>query len=296
MVATILNIQRFSTHDGPGIRTTVFFKGCTNACAWCHNPESLHAAPELQIYPDRCIGCGRCLAACTVGAHENLEGVKVFHRDRCAGCGRCAEECFAQALVMAGKETTADELMAEIAKDEIYYRQSGGGVTFSGGEPVLAGNFLVEVLKHCKEKAIHTTLQTAGNYAWAMIEPMLPYLDLVMCDVKTCDAAKHERFVGTKPDLIQANVLRLAQTGIPLIIRTPVVGGVNDSLEEIEAIARFVQGLGGRQYELLPYHALGNSKRATLGLDEAAAFETPTKEHMQALAEAASAFIPTVAR
>ena len=297
MHATILNIQRFSTHDGPGIRTTVFFKGCTNACVWCHNPESLHATPELQLFPDRCIGCGRCLDVCTVGAHENLDGVKVFHRDRCAGCGRCAEECFAQAIVLAGKQMTVDELMAEIVKDDVYYRQSGGGATFSGGEPVLAGEFLTRALKKCKAKGIHRILQTAGNYPWSKVEPMLPYLDLVMFDFKLWDATKHERYVGTRPEPIRENLTRMAETGIPLIVRTPVVGGVNDASGEIEAIAGFLSGLRNvKRYELLPYHALGNSKRATLGLGEAPAFEVPSKKHMEALAAAANSFLPTVTR
>jgi pyruvate formate lyase activating enzyme len=297
MTATILNIQRFSTHDGPGIRTTVFFKGCTNSCAWCHNPESLRGKPEIQVYPELCIGCGRCLSACSVGAHEDLAGRKVFHRERCTGCGRCAEECFAQALVLAGKETTVDELVAEILKDESYYRQSGGGVTFSGGEPVLAGDFLLETLRRCKSEGTHTTLQTAGNYPWRMLEPLLPLLDLVMFDVKAGSPETHRRYVGTELEGILSNLRELSGVGIPVLVRTPVVGGVNDSTDEIVRIAQLIQGLPNViGYELLPYHPLGNSKRESLGLPDDSPFEVPTPERMRELAAAATVYTPTVAR
>lgn len=295
MKGMILNIQRFSTHDGPGIRTTVFFKGCTNACAWCHNPEAIRPEPEVQVFPDRCIGCGRCLEVCPVDAHERVDGEKVVHRERCTQCGRCANECFAGALVMAGTSMSVDEVMEEILKDVPYYRHSGGGVTFSGGEPVLQKDVLLALLRRCKECDLHTVIQTAGNYAWAHLEALLPYVDLIMYDLKAFDPELHQRYVGNRGDRVRENASRLAASYRPIIVRTPVIGGVNDTEEEISNIACFIKDMDGLlYYELLPYHPLGNSKRPSLGLPEERSFQTPTKERIQELADVARAFINDV--
>jgi pyruvate formate lyase activating enzyme len=294
---TVINIQRFSTHDGPGVRTTVFFKGCTNNCAWCHNPESILSRPELQVYPDRCIGCGRCLVVCPEGAHERLAEGKIFHREQCRACGRCAEECFAGGLVIAGRIMDADSVMAEIVQDEVYYRHSGGGVTFSGGEPVLQKEFLGELLRRCRERGLHTAVETAGSYPWEWLAGLLPDLALVMYDLKLFDPQLHRRYVGNSGELGRANLRRLAAAGRPLIVRTPVIGGVNDTEEEISQIARFIQDVDALvYYELLPYHALGNSKRPGLGLPEEFSFHTPSKERMAELSALARTYLKSEVR
>ena len=291
----VLNLQRFSTHDGPGVRTTVFFKGCSNTCSWCHNPESMRSRPEVQVYPEQCIGCGRCLEVCPQGAHEMIQEEKVYHRERCTACGRCVDECFAGGLVMAGKEMRVGEVMAEILQDETYYRHSGGGVTFSGGEPLMQREFLLSLLRSCKKHGLHTAVQTAGNYPWEWLAELLPHVDLVMYDLKILAPELHEEYVGNDGERTRANLLRVGREGTPLAVRTPVVGGVNDSVEEIAGIARFIEDIDSLlYYELIPYHPLGESKRKSLGLPPETRFYTPDEEKMAALADAARAFVGEV--
>ena len=292
---TILNIQRFSTHDGPGVRTTVFLKCCTNNCAWCHNPESIRLKPEVQTYPERCIGCGRCLEVCPAGAHELVDGHKVYHRERCQHCGQCAEECFAGGLVMAGKTMAPDEVMAQILADAPYYRHSQGGVTFSGGEPLLQRGFLLELLRACQQQGVHTAIETAGNYPWTFLDEVLPCTDLVMYDLKVADPELHRQYIGNDGERVRANLLFLGASGKPLIVRTPVVEGINDTAEEIGGIARFIAAFPGLlYYELLPYHPLGNAKLQSLGLEEEVPFTAPPKTHLHALAEVAREFVGEV--
>jgi len=295
MQGMVINIQRFSTHDGPGVRTTVFLKGCSNTCAWCHDPESMRARPELQVYPDRCIGCGRCLEVCPAGAHELVDGEKVHHRERCQVCGRCAEECFAGGLVIAGRSMRVDEVMAEILQDEPYYRHSGGGVTFSGGEPLLQRDFLQELLRRCRQSGVRTAVETAGNYPWEWLAGLLPGLDLVMYDLKVLDTGLHEQYVGNDGRRIRENLSKLGAEGVPLIVRTPVIGGINDDVEEISGIARFLESIDSLlYYELLAYHPLGESKRRSLGLPREERFHTPDKERLRELAEAARRYVRQV--
>ena len=269
-------------------------------------PKAFALEPELQVYPDRCIGCGSCLEACSVGAHRNVNGEKVYYRDRCIRCGKCADGCYAQSLVMAGEPLTADQIMAEVMKDEVYYGPAGdrpeslsedlwrGGVTLSGGEPALVGEILAPLLRQFKENGVHTTIQTAGSYPWSTIEPILSLVDLFMYDVKVWDSDLHQQFVGIKPDRIRENLQRLCESGAHVIVRTPVVGGVNDLDSEIESIARFVGALPNvLYYELLPYHVLGGSKLASLGLEPGTAFTTPTSARMNQLAALANQHITT---
>ena len=295
MDGIVFNIQRFSTHDGPGIRTTVFLKGCTNHCAWCHNPESIQRAPEVQIFPDRCIMCSRCLEICEVHAHELVDGEKVYHRELCVRCGECIEECFAGSITMAGKSMTDDEVMEEILKDEPYYRNSQGGVTFSGGEPVMQKEFLLALLQRCKAHDIHTLIETAGNYSWDYLEDLLPYIDLIMYDLKIFDPELHRRYIGNRGERVRDNLQKLAETRRPIIVRTPVIGGVNDTEEEISNIARFIKDIEALEYyALLPYHSLGNAKRPSLGLKEEDGFTAPSKERMQELANIAREYVADV--
>lgn len=292
---TVFNIQRFSTSDGPGVRTTVFLKGCSNDCAWCHNPESLRRAPELRVYLHRCIGCGRCVQVCPAGAQHLDEEGRQFDRDRCRACGACADECFAGALELAGRDMTVGSVMAEVVKDEPYYRHSGGGVTFSGGEPVLQADFLLHLLRACREGGLHTAVDTAGNYSWSLLESLLPHTDLVLYDLKVLDPDLHRRYMGHDGARIRDNLRRLGESGHAFAVRTPVVGGVNDSEAEIAGIARLIgQYPALAYYELLPYHALGQAKLESLGLPQRDGFSTPERPRLQALAAAARPFVPDV--
>jgi pyruvate formate lyase activating enzyme len=291
----IFNIQRYSTSDGPGVRTTVFLKGCSNRCQWCHNPESIQRAPQLQLHLDRCIGCGRCVVACELGGQHLDAGVRRYDREVCVGCGRCAAECFSGALELSGREMTVAEVIDEVSKDEPYYRHSGGGVTFSGGEPVLHTDFLRQALIACGEQRLHVAVDTAGHYPWRLLASLLPHLDLVLYDVKLLDPALHRRFIGNDGSQSHANLASLAMTKCPFIVRTPVIGGVNDSEEVIDGIARRIGAFDNLlYYELLPYHALGQDKSASLGLTPDNTFTTPGAARMQALADVARRHVADV--
>jgi pyruvate formate lyase activating enzyme len=259
----ITDIQRFCVHDGPGIRTTVFFKGCNLRCGWCHNPETILPGPQLQVYPDRCIGCGACVAACPRGApsRRNLD------RRLCTACGTCARTCYAEAMKLIGRRVAAQEVFAEVIEDRAFYANSGGGVTLSGGEPLCQREFAIEILQLCKAAGVHTAIETNLAWPWEHVEPVLPHLDLLMADIKSMDAALHADWTGQSNDRTLDNIRRLAGQDLPLIIRTPVIPGVNDSDKEIGAIADFVAGLPNlRYYELLPYHPLGLGKYESLGM------------------------------
>jgi glycyl-radical enzyme activating protein len=268
MKGLVTDIQRFSVHDGPGIRTTVFLKGCDLRCAWCHNPETLRPSPEIRFLPERCIGCGACLAACPNGAQAIEGGRRVYRRDRCAACGRCARTCYAGALACVGRAMDAGEVLAEVLEDAAFYRNSGGGLTLSGGEPLCQPAFALELLRLAKAAGIHTAIETNLAAPWDRVAELLPFLDLVMADLKLMDAARHREWTGASNDRILENARRLAGMGKPLVVRTPVIPGVNDAPEAIGAIAEFVRGLSPNvRYELLPYHPLGVGKYRSLGVE-----------------------------
>jgi len=289
MQGIVSDIQRFSLHDGPGIRSTVFLKGCNLRCAWCHNPETLRGKPELQWFPEKCIGCGACVRVCQVQAHGVEDGQRVFHRARCVACGACARECYAEALVLVGRAMTADEVLAEVGQDVAFYRESGGGVTLSGGEPLCQPAFTREVLERCRQAGIATALETNLAYPWETLAPLLPLLDLVMVDLKLLDPAAHRQWTGADNARTLANVRRLAQTTLPLIVRTPVIPGANDTAEAIDQIAELIAGFPGLlYYELLPYHPLGTGKYHSLSMEYTMnGVERPTVETMAALAAVA---------
>ena len=245
--ATIADIQRCTTEDGPGLRTTVFFKGCPLNCKWCHNPECISPSPQILSYPEKCIGCNKC-----------------------------DEGCYSGAKVVCGNEMTADEIMDEILQDRLYYGTEGG-VTFSGGEPLMQREFLAGLIDDCRKNGIHTAVETS---LCIYDEAILRSLDLVMADLKIWDGAVHLQYTGIQNDKIKENFIRLNGLGIPIIARTPVIPDIEQGIPEISA---FLKGLENvRRYELLPYHPLGEQKRAALGL-KPTDFNIPTKQQMKEL-------------
>ncbi|MCX6132747.1 MAG: glycyl-radical enzyme activating protein [Ignavibacteriales bacterium] len=296
----VFNIQRFSLHDGPGIRTTVFLKGCSMSCFWCHNPEGQHPEPELRYFPDRCIACGQCVIACPNHAHEMHDGAHVFLRDKCDLIGKCVETCYSRALQLEGRVMSVDQVMDEVLADRSFYESSGGGVTLSGGEPALSKDFAAAILEQCKNHQLHTAIETCGEVPWASLEALLPITDLIMMDIKHVDSGKHQSATGQPNDRILSNARQLALSGATIIFRTPVVHSVNDTEEEIKQIASFVRELielrkssgrdanGGIRYELLAFHKLAAEKYPSLGLEyKARDVEPPTKQTMTVLLNAA---------
>ena len=286
----IFNIQRFSIHDGPGVRTTVFFKGCALRCFWCHNPEGIRSRPEVLFTPERCIGDAECVAVCPHSAHEFTDGVHAFHRLCCDACGDCVDSCYANALELSGRQRSVDDVLAEILADRAFYETSGGGVTLSGGDPLVQPAFTAALLQACKAEGIHTALETAAHCRWETLAGLLPLTDLVMMDIKHMDPGRHEAATGVSNERILANARRLAESGVSLIVRIPIVPGVNDTPAEIAAIAGFVRSLDGPALELLPFHRLAENKYRSLGLTYmASALTPPSKEQMEHLTVAAAA-------
>jgi len=263
----VFDVKRFAVHDGPGIRTVVFLKGCPLRCIWCHNPEGESPEPELVCHPQRCIGCGACVQACPHAAHELGEaGEHVYHRDRCVQCGTCVRVCYANALELLGRQVTVDEVMSEVRKDATFYEQSGGGVTLSGGEPLLQHEFARALLKQCRREGFHTALDTCGHASWAALRAVLPHLDLVLYDLKHTDDSLHRLYTGAPTDRILRNLHRLAERKVPVEVRIPILPTINDSPAVAEAFAALLAPLGNiTSVRLLAYHRLAGSKYARLG-------------------------------
>lgn len=257
--ALVFDIQRFSLHDGPGIRTLVFFKGCPLRCKWCQNPEGLFPYPEIAFYGQFCIGCRQCQEVCPEGA-ITFEGEERIIRDRCTRCGACAEVCYAEALRVAGKRYTPQELLEEALKDEPFYRTSGGGVTVSGGEPTMQPDMLQAFLRLCKEHGLHTAIETCGHTTWETLERMLPHLDLVLYDVKAVDGQLHEELTGQDNARILGNLRHLVDHGIETVPRIPLIPTMNATDENLSETAAFLSDLGFTEVHLMPYHRLGESK------------------------------------
>lgn len=271
---TILEIQRMSTEDGPGLRTTVFFKGCSLACSWCHNPESIKLKPEPQWVGSRCIFCGLCLEQCGEKA-LSVQGREILiDRRLCSACGACVRECPSGALELLGKKWQPEELAEELAKDQSFFSHSNGGVTLSGGEAVIQYEFCAELLKNLKSRGISTALDTCGEYPFEYIEPMLPFTDLLLYDIKEIDPKKHKDFTGKDNRRILENLIRIVRAkeinGNPgeLWIRTPIIPGSTDREENIEGISRFIsENLSGHvtRWELCAFNNLGRDKYLRLG-------------------------------
>lgn len=290
MKGLVSDIQRFSVHDGPGIRTTVFLKGCNLHCRWCHNPETISPKAQLQVFADKCIGCGACLKACTQKAHVLADGPKKeFHRELCQACGQCARTCYAQSLVMVGRTMSPQDVTAEVLQDIEFYRNSNGGLTVSGGEPLTQRDFTIEVLRLAKEAGVHTAIESNMVWPWEHVLPVLNLLDLVIMDIKAMDDNVHKEWTGQSNKHPLANVLKLGRQKPRLIVRTPIVPGVNDRPDEIRQIAEHIAGLPALDYyELLPYHPLGTGKYHSLGMHcPTEGIARPTKDKILELAAAA---------
>ena len=282
--ALVTNIQRFSLHDGPGVRTTAFFQGCSLRCAWCHNPETIPLKPVKLYYQSKCIGCRRCVDACPQGALVLSEQGVLQGSAACTGCGRCVSVCPAQATVFSGRKYTPEELEAAVLRDRPFYKSSGGGVTFSGGEPLLQSAFLAEFLPRMKAQDVHTAVDTAANVPWQAFEDVLPYTDLFLVDYKLADDALHERFCGAPRGRISENLRRLIGTGAAIWIRVPVIPGVNDREDFFRDMASELQSMHfDGEIELLPFHRLGAGKYEALGVPYAFSdAEPPSAEKMAA--------------
>lgn len=289
------NIQRFSTEDGPGIRTTVFFKGCPLCCAWCHNPEGLSPRPELMWYDVRCIAARDCLDTCPVGALElTPQGMQV-DRQRCDACGDCVEVCPAAALEVIGQTWTLDALLAQVQKDTVFYETSGGGVTLSGGEPMMQAEFVRELCGRCKEEGLHVALDTCGAVPWSRYEAVLPLVDLVLYDLKIFDGEQHRDATGIHNALILDNARCIAAAGMPMWIRTPVIPDYTDSEKNVAALGEFITAElpTVQRWDLLAYTNLGQPKYRRLDrhyLMEGAPL--PGRAQMEALHHIAVARVP----
>ena len=262
----IFDIQRYSINDGPGIRTTVFFKGCPLTCLWCDNPESQYQFPQLFFFDSLCVRCYRCVPVCPTGATTvDSDGAIQINRELCKACGACVEACLSEARAVSGKLMTVDEVLEVVKKDTLFYRNSGGGVTASGGEATAQPEFLLALFKRCQESGIHTTLDTCGYVRWEVLERILEYTDLVLFDIKHMDPIRHIELTRVDNKLILQNAERIVQRGKPLRMRMPLIPGCNDSGENIRATAEFIHGLGIEEVDVLPYHQLGASKYERLG-------------------------------
>lgn len=270
MTGNIFEIQRFSIHDGPGIRTTVFLKGCPLDCSWCHNPEGISPGPLLSFAPERCIGCGYCFRACPRSARRLFEGAGVLDRKLCAVCGKCTAECWTGALELVGRKAGAAEIMETVLRDRAFYETSGGGLTLSGGEPLFQAEFSAALLRRARAEGLHTCLETCCCAPWTSCEPLLPLTDLFLADLKETDPERHRSFTGADNAPILENIRLLHDSGRPVILRLPIVPGRNDREDHFAAVARLVHRLPRLAgVEIMPYHPLGLGKVKRMGLDPA---------------------------
>ncbi len=264
----IFDIKHFAVHDGPGIRTTIFLKGCSLHCLWCHNPEGIDRGPELMIRSSRCNRCYSCVAVCPTKAISKGKegGPVVVDRSKCDVCGKCAEACTSEALAVAGREATVAEVVAEVEKDRIFYDQSGGGATISGGEPLSQLRFTVRILGELKSRGISTALDTSGYASWDSLASAASLADLVLYDLKLVDAGKHVHYTHVPNALILSNLTKLSAAGRPIAVRIPLAAGVNDSSDDIARAVAFLKPLAAvRRVDLLRYHQGGREKYKNLG-------------------------------
>lgn len=287
---TVFNIQKMSIHDGPGIRTTVFFKGCPLNCLWCSNPESQRVEKEVACFQTRCVKCGYCAEVCPKGLIEKQPPFEITDRSQCDLCGICVKECCTNGKKVVGEDYTIEELLHEVLKDKSFYDSSGGGVTFSGGEPLMQHEFLIEMLKVCKENGVHTAIETTGFGKTEDLLSAAAHLDLVFFDVKHMNDERHQEITGVSNKLILENLAALAAVHDNIIVRIPVIPGINDDDINIAKTAEYITSVGISQLELLPYHNLGEVKYAQIGRTyQLSEVKTPDEKRMADLAGVAKA-------
>jgi pyruvate formate lyase activating enzyme len=269
MTGMVFDIQKFSIHDGPGIRTTVFLKGCPLRCLWCHNPESQESGLEISLIPSKCIGCGYCFKACPLSNHVmEASGERIFHRARCQRCGICAEKCYAGAIELIGREMSVEEVLADVEKDRPFYETSGGGMTLSGGEPLFQFDFTRALLREAKRRELHTCIETCGFAPFELLEQLVPFVDLFLYDCKETDPVRHREYTGVPREVIVENLVRLDRLGAKTVLRCPIVPGLNardDHLAGIAALANRLDNI--REVHIMPYNPLGKSKHERFGKD-----------------------------
>ncbi|MBO4862173.1 MAG: glycyl-radical enzyme activating protein [Firmicutes bacterium] len=291
--ATVFNIQTYSIHDGPGIRTTVFLKGCPLRCLWCANPESNEAKPQLMTYSSKCTGCGTCVKVCpkgaiSIGPYKSGSMEKYIawtDREKCVNCGACTKVCPAEAREIAGKRMTVREVIEKVKKDKLFYDGSGGGMTVSGGEPLMQPEFTANLMAAAHEAGIHTAIETSSFASKAAVDLVYTHVDLGLLDIKHMDNVTHEKLTGVPNTYILENIRHIAvDLKVPVIIRVATIPGYNDSPENLIATAKFAQTLGDNVLvNLLPAHKLGESKNESLGRENRCEINVPTDEYMESL-------------
>lgn len=289
----VFNIQHYSIHDGPGIRTTVFTLGCPLRCIWCQNPESQSSAPQLFFTEEKCTGCGECVKACPEKVITIVNGKSRTDRALCRGRGKCAEACPNEARTIMGKEMSAAEVFRDVNADAVFYQRSGGGVTISGGEPLAQPEFTLAILKLCRQAGLSTALDTCGYTRWEVFQRVLPYVDIVLYDFKHLDPSAHRKLTAISNGLILENAGKLMREfpDIAFIARIPVIPGYNDSAENITDTSKFIKGLGKPiKVHLLPYHRLGETKYERMEKRAKLNIEPPGVEHMEELRRLVESF------
>ncbi|PLX33537.1 MAG: glycyl-radical enzyme activating protein [Clostridiales bacterium] len=285
----VTEIQRWSLNDGDGIRTTVFLKGCPLRCAWCHNPETHAMNPELTYKRDACVSCGKCVEVCPQNALRLSDKGVLVERRFCDACGVCVEGCKNKALSITGRIMTTEEVMDIIEKDSVFYRVSGGGVTFSGGEPTIQREFMESLLDDCQAMGIDTAIETAMHFRWEDVEPILGKVDMIFADIKHMDSPQHEKWTGVGNEAILENLKRASALGKEIVVRIPLVEGINDTDKNIRDTVDFINdNLSVKGVELLPYHNLARDKYESLNKSFAEGLRRPSKERMEEIKKAFS--------
>ena len=283
MTGCVFNIQKFSIHDGPGIRTAVFCKGCPLRCLWCHNPEGLSKEPEIEFEPTKCIGCRACEAACPKSCHRfDEEGRHLYDRTRCTRCGACVSACLPGSLKTVGKRMTPEEALEKVMADKIFYDTSGGGMTVSGGEPFFQPDFTLALLKAAKAEGLHTAVETSGYCSREVILSALPFADLFLFDYKATGDEAHRKFTGVPQEPILANLKAVSDGGAKIVLRCPIIPGANDTEKHFAAIAALMEATPGIEHaDLEPYHPLGTGKAPKIGKTQDFVTAAPSKERME---------------